>query len=65
MIAVTTDKDWVKIKGRVPPEWRGRVYTLKVRPMLDGEWFYREFLTQIFNPLEMPDAHVHSSGPSR
>jgi tetraacyldisaccharide 4'-kinase len=46
-ILVTTDKDWPKVRAAFAsvlpaPE----IYTLQTAPLLDGYWFYEEFLTR-------------------
>jgi len=46
-IVITTDKDWTKARRYFPslfPEIE--IYTLQTLPLLDGYWFYEEFLTR-------------------
>lgn len=59
-VIVTTDKDLPKLRSFLPPEVLASVYTLKMAPALDGQWFYYEFLTQMGEPTRAGDGHVHS-----
>ncbi len=58
---VTTDKDLTKVRALLPPAIQGQVYTLQMVPLLDGRWFYDEFLTQLHKHPLAGAGHVPSS----
>ncbi|WP_373532157.1 tetraacyldisaccharide 4'-kinase [Vampirovibrio sp.] len=60
-ILVTTDKDLTKLRRLLPESVQDRVYTLQMVPMLDGRWFYDEFITQIHGHIYSGAGHVQSS----
>ena len=54
-VLITTDKDWVKLQALIPAERHTGVYTLRVTPMLDFEWLYKEYLQPLFKkPMAVP-----------
>lgn len=57
-LLITTDKDLVKVASLIPTAWRPFVYTLQVRPALDGKWFYSEFITQMIGKTSAGTADV-------
>ncbi len=60
-ILVTTDKDLTKLRRLLPESVQDKVYTLQMVPMLDGRWFYDEFITQIHGHIHSGAGHVQSS----
>jgi tetraacyldisaccharide 4'-kinase len=63
-ILVTTDKDWPKVReafeALLPaPE----IYTLQTIPLLDGYWFYEEFLTRSPNRSKPEPPETSSKTP--
>ncbi len=60
-ILVTTDKDLTKVRNLLPSQIQGQVYTLQMLPLLDGRWFYDEFLTQLHKHPTAGAGYVPSS----
>jgi tetraacyldisaccharide 4'-kinase len=60
-VLVTTDKDLTKVRRLLPEAIQDKVYTLQMLPVLDGRWFYDEFLTQIPGHVRAKEGHVPSS----
>lgn len=60
-ILVTTDKDLTKVRGLIPQWAQASVYTLQMLPVLDGHWFYDEFITQIPGQFRVGEGNVQSS----
>ncbi len=60
-VLVTTDKDLTKVRRLLPESLQDKVYTLQMLPVLDGRWFYDEFLTQIPGHVRAKEGHVPSS----
>lgn len=60
-ILVTTDKDLTKVRRLLPESVHTSVYTLQMLPVLDGHWFYEEFLTQMPDQIRAREGHVQSS----
>lgn len=63
-LLLTTDKDLPKLRGFIPAELEEDVFTLKMAPALDGQWFYYEFLSQMPGLVRAEDGHVRT-GPGR
>ncbi|HEY9745270.1 MAG TPA: tetraacyldisaccharide 4'-kinase, partial [Oculatellaceae cyanobacterium] len=57
-LLITTEKDLVKVASLIPTAWRPFTGTLQVRPMLDGQWFYSEFITPMLGESLTGAAHA-------
>lgn len=58
-LLITTEKDLIKVATLIPTAWQPFVYTLQMRPALDGHWFYSEFLTQMLAKERAGAVHVN------